>query len=151
MKCERRFRVSAGHSLACRCRRARGILLGAGRSGLVFALLFSLGCLKVSPFTKPPERLVYVFLVFFLSFALPAAQRLSFSLVRASGFCFSVFRYVAAAEPEPEPEPAAAEAPAAAPVGLSPEEEIAALKQKLQEQEIALLKQKLKEAESKLG
>jgi len=61
----------------------------------------------------------------------------------------------ASPEPEPEPEPVAAAEPepAAAPAagGLSAEEEIAALKQKLQEQEIALLKQKLKDAEAKLG
>jgi len=55
-----------------------------------------------------------------------------------------------AAEPEPEPEPAAAE-PAAAAASSSAEDEIAALKQKLQEQEIALLKQKLRDAEAKLG
>jgi len=59
-----------------------------------------------------------------------------------------------AASPEPEPEPEAAAEPAAAAApsgGLSAEEEIAALKQKLQEQEIALLKQKLRDAEAKLG
>jgi len=63
----------------------------------------------------------------------------------------------ASPEPEPEPEPVAAaeepapEAAAPAAAGLSAEEEIAALKQKLQEQEIALLKQKLRDAEAKLG
>jgi len=63
------------------------------------------------------------------------------------------------AEPEPEAEPVAepvadsepAASSAASSSGLSPEDEIAALKQKLQEQEIALLKQKLRDAEAKLS